>query len=386
MITFTDERLYVKGTCNAICYDIVTNDVVYQSSKMEVGTVIPSVKTTEIRSGFGNPVAATIVTDPSLKIEFEAADFQLWAKSAHVGAKLSYGAPIQTSQIVTATGATLAIDVSKGVPVAAYGYANPFCFIQKVGADSKLLNDGISYSINALSGTIAKFTATEGEQYKVTYYVNEVGARKTIVGTVINPKVVRFECQIAVYSSRNGTSKGTRVGWIYYTIPCLKLQPEATVTADQTTADITKISGQAMAYDTGDSYDATDERKYPTLAFLVYVPDDATDGVKGIVVIGGTVNVTVGVPTRLPIYFILADGSIARPTNYADFRYTIPDEYASDVTITNQGMITVNVNANIPIQVDYFGTYTCDVMVVATPREDNDNRVGYGRVGYMMVA
>lgn len=385
MITFTDERLYVKGTCNAVCYDIVTNDVVYQSSKMEVGTVIPSVKTTEIRSGFGNPVAAVIVTDPSLKIEFEAADFQLWAKSAQLGAKLSYGAPVQTSQVVTATDSTLAVDISKGIPVAAYGYASPFCFIQKVGAKSELLNDGVSYPISEL-GIVSKFTAIEGEQYKVTYYVNTVGAKKAVIGTFNNPKVVRFECQIAVYSTRNGTSKGTRAGWIYYTIPCLKLQAEAAVTGDQTAADITKISGQAMAYDTGDSYDATDERKYPTLAFLVYVPEDATDGVKGIVVIGGTVYVTTGKPTQLPIYFILADGSVAKPTNYADFTYTIPDEYASDVMINNQGFITVNVSANIPIQVDYFGTYTCDVMVAAAPSEDDDNRVGYGRVGYMRVA
>lgn len=386
MITFTDERLYVKGTCNAICYDIATNDVLYQSSKMEVGTVIPSAKTTEIRSGLGNPVAAVIVTDPNLKIEFEAADFQMWAKSAQIGANLSYGASVQMSQIVTATGDTLAVDMSKGVPIAPYGYDSPFCFIQKVGAESNILNDGVAYSISDKTGVISKFEATAGTEYKVTYYVNNIGAKKAVMGSFANPKVVRFECQIAVYSSRNGTSKGTRAGWIYYTIPCLKLSAEAEVAAGQTTADITKISGQAMAYDIGDSYDATDERKYPTLAYLVYVPDDATDGVKGIVVIGGTVYVTTGKPTQFPIYFILADGSIARPTNYSDFRYTVPEEYASDVTITNQGVITVDVDANIPIHVDYFGTYTCDVMVVSAPSEDDDNRVGYGRVGYMKVA
>lgn len=386
MITFTDERLYVKGTCNAVLYDIATNDVVYQSSKMEVGTVIPSAKTTEVRSGLGNPVAAVIVTDPSLKIEFEAADFQLWAKSAQIGANLSYGAPIQSTQVITATGNTLSVDISKGVPSAPYGYSTPFCFIQKGGAESKILNDGVAYAIDSTTGAIPQFEATAGTEYKVTYYVNNIGAKKAVIGSFANPKVVRFECQIAVYSSRNGTSKGTRAGWIYYTIPCLKLQAEAEVTGDQATADTTKISGQAMAYDMGESYDAADERKYPTLAYLVYVPDDATDGIQGIVVFGGTVYATVNEPIQLPIYFIMADGSIAKPTNYADFNYIIPEQYAPDITISSQGIITVTAEVNIPITVDYYGEYTCDVMIIAAPSADNDNRVGYGRVGYMMVA
>ena len=385
MITFTDERLYVKGTCNAVCYDIVTNDVVYQSSKMEVGSVIPSAKTTEIRSGLGNPVAAVIVTDPSLKIEFEAADLQLWAKSAKIGSKLTYGATVQTSQVVTATGNTMTIDTSKGIPTAPYGASNAFCFIQKVGAESKLMDDGTAYPISK-TGVISKFTASEGTQYKVTYYVNNVGAKKVAVGSFMNPKVIRFECQIAVYSSKNGKSKGSRVGWIYYTIPCMKLQAEAEVVGDQTTADITKISGQAMAYDTGESYNAADDRKYPTLAYLVYVPDDATDGIKGITVFGGTLQVTAGEPTQIPVYFIMNDGSIVTPPNYAAFNYTVPEEYASDVMITEFGVITVEIAANIPIEVSYYGTYACEVLVASSPSTSYDNRVGYGAVGYMIVA
>ena len=385
MITFTDERLYVKGTCNAICYDIATNDIVYQSSKMEVGTVIPSAKTTLVRSGLGNPVAAVIVTDPSLQIEFEAADFQLWAKSAQIGSKLSYGAFVQTSQVVTATDTTLTIDVSKGVPVAPYGSSNAFCFIQKVGAESKLMNDGTTYPIST-AGVIDKFVASEGTQYKVTYYMNNIGARKAVIGSLINPKVVRFECQIAVYSSKNGTSRGTRVGWIYYTIPCLKLQAEAEVIGDQATANITKISGQAMAYDMGESYDASKERKYPTLAYLVYVPDDATDGIQGITVFGGTLPITAGIPAQIPVYFIMNDGSIVTPPNYAAFTYIVPEEYRSDVTINKFGIITVNIPANIPIEISYYGTYTCEVLVASAPSTSNDNRVGYGAVGYMIVA
>ena len=385
MITFTDERLYVKGTCNAVCYDIGTNDIVYQSTKMTTGSFVPNVKVTEIRSGIGNPLASIIVTDPSLQVEFEAADFQLWAKSAQLGAAMTYKAAVQTSQAVTATGSTLAVDVTGGTPTAPFGSDKAFCFIQQVGTESKILIDGKAYPIGS-DGRISNFIAEEGTQYKVTYYVEKTGARKVSIKSFINPKVVRFECQIAVYSSKGNRSGGTRVGWIYYTIPYLKLQADAIVTGDQTVNDVTKISGQALAYDTGKPYDATTERKYSTLAMLVYVPDDATDGVKGIAVFGGTLNTVAGEPVQIPIYFIMDDGSIMIPPNYADFTYIVPEEYREIVTITDFGVVTSVDAVNVPITVSYFGAYNCEVMLVAAPSTNNDNRVGYGAVGYMIVA
>ena len=385
MITFTDESLYVKGTCNAICYDIATNDIVYQSSKMQTGAFTPSVKLNEIRSGLGNPVAEAIATDPSLQVEFEAADFQMWAKSAQLGLTPSYGATAQTCQVVTAKGNTLAVNVAEGRPTAPFGSSKAFCFIQKVGAESKLLNDGKAYPIGK-DGKISNFNAVDGTQYKVTYYKEIVGARKTAISSFIDPKVVRFECQIAVYSNKGSLSSGTRVGWLYYTIPYLKLQADATVTGDQNNNDTTKISGQALVYDTGESYDAASERKFSPFALLVYVPDDAAEGIKGIAVFGGTVSAVAGEPAQIPVYFIMDDGSVMIPPNYADFNYIIPPEYRADVTVTEFGVITSMDAVNIPIQIDYYGAYQCDVMFMSSPSTSNDNRVGYGAVGYMIVA
>ena len=385
MITFTDESLYVKGTCNAVCYDIGTNDIVYQSNKMTTGSFTPNVKMNEIRSGLGNPIAGSIVTDPSLQVEFEAADFQLWAKSAQLGSTVSYKAAVQTSQVVTATGSTLAVNLTGGTPTAPFGSSKAFCFVQTVGAESKVMIDGKAYPISS-NGTISNFNAVEGTQYKVTYYIERIGARKVSINSFVNPKVVRFECQIAVYSNKSNRSAGTRVGWIYYTIPYLKLQADATVVGDQSANDVTKISGQALAYDTGESYDAASERKYSTFGTLVYVPDDASDGVKGIAVFGGTLNAVAGESVQIPVYFIMDDGSTMTPTNYADFTYIIPEEYRPDVTVTEFGVVTSLDAVNVPIRIEYAGTYSCDVMFIAAPSTSNDNRVGYGAVGYMIVA
>lgn len=50
MIQFTDKRLYLKGTSEAICTDKVTGDIVYFSNKFQSGNVTTSVTMGEIRA------------------------------------------------------------------------------------------------------------------------------------------------------------------------------------------------------------------------------------------------------------------------------------------------------------------------------------------------
>ena len=370
MISFTDDRLYAKGTCNVICSDVNTGDVLYQSNKVTTGNVTPSVNLNEIRAGLSNPIATMIPSDASLQVDFEAADFQLWAKSAQMGAALSYGAPVQTCQIVTAASSALSIDVTGGAPVAPFGYASPFCFVQTVGAESKMLNDGTAYPISA-AGAISTFVATQGTKYKVTYYTQKVGARKAVVSSFIDPKVVRFECQIAVYSNRGGTSEGTRVGWIYYTIPYLKLQADATITGDQSNNDTTKISGQALAYDAEVVSETCTDCDSSTLAYLVYVPDDASEDILGIAVIGGAVTLAKSSTLQLTPYIVMADKSIVVPHDYAsNFTYEMSTTITG-TSVSSAGVITSGTTAGSgEVTITYApadgASFTCPVNVTVS--------------------
>ena len=368
MISFTDDRLYAKGTCNVICSDVVSGDVLYQSNKVTTGNITPSVSLNEIRAGLSNPIATMIPSDSSLQVDFEAADFQIWAKAAQMGASLSYGAPVQVCQIVTASGTSLSIDVSDGVPVAPFGYSEAFCFVQTVGAESKLLNDGVAYPISA-AGLISDFVATASTKYKVSYYVQKVGARKAVISSFIDPKVVRFEAQIAVYSNRGGTSEGTRVGWIYYTIPYLKLQADAPITGDQSNNDTTKISGQALAYDASVVSDVCVDCDSSTLAYLVYVPDDATQDIEGIAVIGGAVSMAKSSTLQLRPYIVMADHSLVIPNDYeTNFTYAISG--ISGTTVSTAGVISSGTTAGDgEVTITYEvgdKEYTCPVNVTVT--------------------
>lgn len=344
MINFTDDRLYVKGTCNVICEDVVTGNVVYQTNKMSTGNITPSTSLNEIRAGLGNPIAAMIPSDSQLQVDFEAADFQIWAKAAQLGATVSYVAPVPTCQTVTASGDSLSIDVSGGVPVAELGADQAYAYVQTVGSASLIATDGTAYPISA-AGAISGFNASDGTSYKVWYFINKATAKKAVISSFIDPKVVRFIAQIAVYSNRSGGagSQGTRVGWLYYTIPYLKLQGDATVTGDQSNNDTTKISGQAIAYDASIVSATCSDCDSSTLGYMVYTPDDAAADIQGLAVIGGVVNVKVSGTEQIPVRLVMVDGSLAQ-MDYSAFSYEMTTPIAN-VTVSESGVLTATASA-----------------------------------------
>ena len=63
MISFTDRKLYVKGTCQAQVSDTTTGDILYQSNKFQTASINTSVNTEPIRAGLGNGIAAIIPSD-----------------------------------------------------------------------------------------------------------------------------------------------------------------------------------------------------------------------------------------------------------------------------------------------------------------------------------
>lgn len=390
MISFTDKSLFVKGTCNVILEDIKTGDIIYQSSKMSTGNISASVTLDEIRAGLGNPIAGFIPKDSNVKVDFTAADFSIWAKAAQMGASISYSAPVPKCQIVTASGPTLAIDVSEGIPVAELGFSTPKAYIQSVGDQSIIALSGTAYDIST-AGVISGFTAVSGRRYKVWYYSQKATAKKAIIGSMINPRTVRFIAQIAVFANLNGgrSSNGTRVGWLYYTIPYLKLQGDAVIIADQSSNDTTQISGTAIAYDPYAVSGSCPPCGGTVLGYMVYAPDDDAEDIQGVVVIGGSMTIEMGYPQQIMTFLVMNDGSLVRPNTFAEFDYDLAaggDTYAS---ISADGIITGIAPGATECTITYvdsnLDTYECVIdIVVRNPYEYPV--VGTGRVGYMEVA
>ena len=377
MIKFTDPRLYVKGTGNVVLTDPVTGNIIYQSDQFTTSSITTSVSLNEIRAGIGSPIVSMIPTDASVAGEFTAADFSLYAKAAQVGADVTFGAPVPAAQTVTATSSAISIDVSGGAPVAQLGFSEPMCYIQIVGSPSLLqsLDGGRAYAIDPTSGAISGFTATSGTMYKVWYFVQKTTAQKATITTLMDPKIVHFAASIAVYRNMGNTAtSGTLTGWLYVTIPLLKLQANAGITGDQGTADTTVISGQAISASDSVVSPLTDMcgQVGNNLAYYVYSPCSDADVVQGLAVVGGVVEVPKSGTAQIPVRFVMPDNSLVAPTDYATgFTYT-GSGLPTGTTVSTSGIVsagTTTGDGEVSVSwTDGDSTYTLPVNVsVVTP-------------------
>ena len=333
MIKFTDEKLYLKGTAEAILIDKASGDIVYYSDKFQTANYQTSVTMGEIRAGLGNGIAAMLPSDAAVNVNFTAADFSLAAKAMQVGAARSFGAPAMVCQTVTAASDSISIDTSEGVPVPALGMSKTICWVQEVGAESPIATGGTAYEIGA-DGAITGFVATASTKYKVTYFVTRANAEVATITTAMDPYVGYFMSAMAVYSNTGGAAnEGTRKGTLYAIVPSLKLGADGGVVGDQTTADTTSLTGQALAYDEDIISEACDDCAGGgnTLAYYIYVPCDTVSGIEGILgVLGGAVTLVAGNTIQLNPG-IIVNGKISYNVPASDFAYESSASTTADV-------------------------------------------------------
>lgn len=373
MISFTDPRIYAKGTCSVVLRDVDTENVVYQSNKFTTANIASSVTMGEIRAGLGNAIAAIIPSDSSLEVNFEAADFNLWAKAAQLGATYTFGAPIPTCQIVTANSSSLTVDVSANAPVAQLGYSEITCNVQQVGVSGTLAATGAVYPIDPETGVVTGFTATSGNSYRVWYFIQQPNAQIASISTNFDPKVVHMTAQIAVYANENGgdPNGGTRCGWLYVVVPRLKLGGNGGIVGDQSNNDTTSISGQAIAYDPSVVQATCTDCDAGTLAYYVYSPDSQVDNVTGVIgALGGVISVQASQTSQVQPRLILGNGQLVVVSDYSQFEYELSGA-PSGTTVSATGLITAGETAgDCTLTVSYPAdspefSDTCDVSVVS---------------------
>lgn len=345
--SFTDQRIYLQGTCRGICIDPSTGRVDYYSDKFSTANITTSNNENVIRSGLGNGIATIIPTDCDLSVDFTADDFSLWAKGANVGAKLTYNVPVMICDTIKATDATLSVDLTNGTPVAGLGRTKIEGYVQTVGSAAPIATSGAAYHIDPLSGSFTDFTATAGTTYKVFYYINKVNAQCAAISSQFNPRVEYFTAQIAGYRNVNSANNsGTRAGWLYVIVPLLKFGgANGGIDGSQTSHDTTHITGRAIAPDSQVVSAACDEcgGGASNIAYYVWVEDDASANIEGLVLIGGTVSVPKSGTAQANFLLAMADGSLTAP-DQAHMSYEMTTAITG-VTVSNTGLLTATASA-----------------------------------------
>ena len=340
-ITFTDKRKFLKGTALATASDPANGKILYQSNKFQTGNVETSVNMGEIRAGIGNAIVATLPSDPNVNVNFTAADFSLMMKAMQTGARYGFGAPVMVCVDVKATGTSLTVPVAtSGTPVAGLGYKEKFCYVQKVGAASELISDGVPYPISD-AGAISGFTAVADQTYKIWYYVDKATAEYAAISSNFDPNVVHFEVEMAVYANESGSADktGTRVGTLYVVIPYLKLGGNGGVNGDQSSNDTTSASGMAISYDQSVVQAGCDACSAvgADLAYYLYVPCDDAGMIEGLVIKGGVISLPVSSSAAVDAYLVVKS-SLAKP-DPAKMSYSLTSA-PSGTTVSSAGVIS----------------------------------------------
>lgn len=326
--------LYVKGSADITVYDIETGDVVGYSNKLDTSNITSSTNNGEIRAGLGAPVVINLPDSATFTGEVTAQDFSLQARQLQTGGVLSYNGKIRFKETIEATGTTLTVT---NTPVAAYGEPSDAeaytCFVG---------NDGKNYKVDPTSKQIVDFSATSGQSYCVTYYVEAASAQALTIPSVFAPSVNRVEIRMAAYQAQGATNgmNSSLAGYVYVILPRAQfIGGDAGINGSQTENATTSWTFSALAYDEADAACDVCAQGNSVLGYMVYAPcNNAAQAVEALVVPGGTVSVSASNGTaQIPVLYVMPDGSTVQPV-YTDLTYASQADETAEVSTS--GVVT----------------------------------------------
>ena len=318
--------VYAKGTMDVWMHNPQTGDLDFYSNKIQTSQFQTNVNMGAINAGIGNPTVIQIPDTANITLNLTAADMNLEARALSTGGTLSYNGIVPVMENIVANGTVLEVSQT---PVAAYGFSQPYAFINK---------DGTAYPVDPGTNQIGGFVAQSGETYCVRYFVNAASAQELMISAQFAPAVEVVMIRIPAYSAQGSTSsQGSRVGDFWIWIPRMQFNGVANTDASQTAASTTDMAGTALAYDEAITQSECEVGGVPALAYMVYMPSaGATSLVEGLVVVGGEVSVAQGQSIQLPVKYVI-NGQLVQPS-YGDLTYE--SSVTSTATIGETGQIS----------------------------------------------
>ena len=318
--------IYAKGTMDVWLFNPSTGDLDYYSNKVQTNQFTTSVNMGSINAGIGNPVVINLPDTSQVNLTLTAADLSLEARALSTGGTLTYNGIIPVMESITASGTSIQVT---GTPVAAYGMAAPYAYVDK---------DGTAYLVDPDTGLISGFTAVNGQDYCVRYFSNSASAKELTLSTVFAPAVEVAYMRIPCYSAQGSTAnQGSKCGDLYIWVPRMQFSGNAATDGSQTTAATTDISGSALSYDAAVAAGVCEESAATALAYMVYMPlGGPAVSVDGLAIVGGEISVVAGNKVQTPVKYVI-NGHLVQP-DYSDMTYTITN--TSVATVDANGLIT----------------------------------------------
>lgn len=342
----------------------LTGEVLYYSNKLTEANGSVSVTMGEIRGGVGNPIIGVIPSDGNASVEITDQNLSLAMRAYQTGGLHGYGAPTLVCADITAAEGKLAIDTSvNGTPVAGQGFSEAFAYVQKIGEKSTITGDGVPYAINS-NNEITGASVTNGDKYKVWYWVNAATTEYVTILSNIDPNVVNCRLVYPVYSNVKEDGTGTRIGSLVVVYPYLKLNANAGINGNNSSNVTTSVSGMAISFE-----DATVQEGCGSCAdnsaelvhYLYVACDGGDDKIEGLVYVGGSVSLPKSTSTQLQFYLVV-NGNLVKP-DPAYMTYAMSTSITG-TTVSSAGVLSAGSTAGSG---EVTGTYTKGTTSYACP-------------------
>lgn len=248
-----------------------------------------------------------------LELELTAATSTLESRKMSVGGELTYNGIIPVLETVKAENGELTVSKT---PVPPYGQDKAYGFVDK---------SGNAYEIDAETRKVKGIDTTDGETHCVRYFVQAASAHQLRIDSVFEPGIEICMIRMPLYSTQgDGSTRGTRWGDRYIWIPRMQFAGEMPVKGDQTDADTDTLSGSAIPYEEAAAEGMCIDEASFALAYMVDMPiSGPLSYVEGLIMVGGGfMTMKVGETAKVPVKFVMKDGTLVQP-DYSILQYNL---------------------------------------------------------------
>ena len=376
-VSFKKKSLFSKGIIHAEFFDPATDDLIGYSAYVSNFGLAGSMNNGEVAAGPGSMLVMCIPDTARLNITAQTADTDLNSLALPVGGTVAGNGVIETVVGVAASGSTLTVSNA----VAPYGGQNGAIayVLTSSGTDKAAVEaaSGIAHAVG-LDGTIADFTATNGNTYCVKYFITNSSAEVLSIPALFAPKVVRAHFAVNLYS-KDGSGdvmSSSIVGIRHYYFPYYFFTATMNETASQTETGTVDLSGTCLTYEeaiTAGNCAAVGNQLYGFIVDEMIGANSSTSKVDGIYFVGLGAGATVvrGATIALPVKYSV-NGVLTNISDMTQVTFTSSD--TTKATIPAHSNVATGVaagNSNITASVTNSATgvtytATCALTVTAS--------------------
>lgn len=302
---------------------------IFRTESLQDNTISVSVTEEEIRGGLSNKKLASYFHDSILNVTLTDALFDLNYLAQNFGGQVSVGGDTFHTETIT-TDTENQITVSQ-TPV-------DFLSFGKIGRYTIQGQD--NWRPLTFVGKVA--TATElpkGSVVCVEYSVNSSTIQKFTISSAIIPNEAVLIVEAPLFNASTKVfSQSSRVGTLRVTVPRFLFSGSSDIGLTSAGASTTSISGSALAYKGASATcSSLGDYAYVELDIFGKTPED---GLVNLAIDGADIQMKVGTPYPLQVVGIYEDGSVN--TNFDNTRLTFTATPSTNVTISNEGVITAS--------------------------------------------